>query len=106
MPWSGWKAPVCRLHCTVRRGGSWTAHGDNGYVRIRDYATGRALVETESDETVRGHLSRLSSAGLITVRRNAAIHIYRHGWENERGAAADDDAGKSARNRAKSRGIA
>ena len=77
-------------------------HDDNGYVRI-DYATGRALVETESDETVRGHLARLSSAGLITVRRNAAIHIYWHGWENEQPALLpDDDAGKSARNRAKS----
>lgn len=77
-------------------------HDDNGYVRI-DYATGRALVETESDETVRGHLARLSSAGLITVRRNAAIHIYWHGWENEQPALLpDDDAGKSARNRADS----
>lgn len=77
-------------------------HDDNGYVRI-DYATGRALVETESDETVRGHLSRLSSAGLLTVRRNAAIHIYWHGWEAEQPALlADDGAGKPARYRADS----
>jgi DnaD/phage-associated family protein len=57
-------------------------HDDNGYVRL-DYARARAICETESDETVRGHLARLSAADLITVRRNAAIHIHWHGWDGE-----------------------
>ena len=71
-------------------------HDDNGYVRI-DYPQARAICATDSDETVRGHLSRLTAAGLLTVHRNAAIHIYWHGWH------AEDDAeatGKTARGRA------
>ena len=71
-------------------------HEDNGYCRI-NYPQARLICATDSDETVRGHLSRLASAGLVTVHRNAAIHIYWHGW------SAEDDAeatGKTARGRA------
>lgn len=64
-------------------------HADNGYLRL-EYADMRAIVETDSDETVRGHLSRLSAAGLITVRRNAAIHIYWHGADASQPALLAD----------------
>ena len=71
-------------------------HDDNGYVRI-DYPQARAICATDSDETVRGHLSRLTAAGLLTVHRNAAIHVYWHGWHAEGDAEA---TGKTARGRA------
>ena len=51
-------------------------HEDNGYCRI-NYPQARLICATDSDETVRGHLSRLASAGLVTVHRNAAIHVDR-----------------------------
>ncbi len=71
-------------------------HEDNGYCRI-DYAMARAICATESDETVRGHLARLTMAGLVTVHRNAAIHIYWHGWHDDIDA---EPTGETARGRA------
>lgn len=71
-------------------------HDDNGYVRI-DYPQARAICGTESDETVRGHLARLTAVGLLTVHRNAAIHIYWHGWHAEGDVT---ETGKTARGRA------
>ena len=71
-------------------------HDDNGYVRI-DYPQARAICDTESDETVRGHLARLTAVGLLTVHRNAAIHVYWHGWHAEGDA---EETGKTARGRA------
>ena len=48
-------------------------HEDNGYVRI-DYPQARAICVTESDETVRGHLARLTAAGLFTCPRHLRPH--------------------------------
>ncbi len=52
-------------------------HPENGYVRL-SYDEMAAIVGSDSQATVRGHLAALAAAGLITYRRNSAIHIYWH----------------------------
>lgn len=53
-----------------------------------DLATARWICGTDSDETVRGHLSRLAATGLIRrVAANGAIHIQWCDWDGEEGAS-------------------
>jgi hypothetical protein len=53
------------------------AHPENGYARI-SYEEMAVVVGSDSEHTVRGHLAALAAAGLITYRRNSAIHIHWH----------------------------
>ena len=53
-----------------------------------DAPTMRWICKTNSDETVRGHLSRLAATGLIRrVAANGAIHIQWCDWDGEEGAS-------------------
>jgi DNA-binding transcriptional ArsR family regulator len=52
-------------------------HPENGYARVT-YDDMERIVESTSQATVRGHLAALAAAGLITYKRNSAIHIYWH----------------------------
>jgi hypothetical protein len=52
-------------------------HPDNNYARL-SYEQMAEIVETDSDATVRGHLAALAAVGLITYRRNSAVHVYWH----------------------------
>ena len=52
-------------------------HPENGYARL-SYEDMAAIVESESQPTVRGHLAALAAAGLITYKRNSAVHVYWH----------------------------
>lgn len=53
-----------------------------------DAPTMRWICRTDSDETVRGHLSRLAATGLIRrVAVNAMIHIQWCDWDGEEGAS-------------------
>ena len=69
------------LYRTARRILDRVSEAD-GYCRI-DHATARQICGTESDETVRGHLSRLTSAGLLdrTVS-STTIYIEWCGWHD------------------------
>lgn len=71
----------------------------DGHCRI-DAATARWICGTDSDETVRGHLSRLATIGLLrrTVT-NGSIHVYWCGWGDEIEAA---ERAEIARQRAES----
>lgn len=77
----------------------------DGHCQI-DAATARWICGTDSDETVRGHLSRLATIGLLrrTVA-NGAIHIYWCGWGDEietfQRAEIARERAESARQRAK-----
>ena len=51
--------------------------GSNGYARLT-YDEALAIVQTEKPETLRGHLAQLQRAGLLTYRRNAAVHVMWH----------------------------
>lgn len=52
-------------------------HPENGYARL-SYEEMSAIVGSESQPTVRGHLAALAAAGLITYKRNSAVHVYWH----------------------------
>ena len=52
-------------------------HPENGYARL-SYEEMSVIVESESQPTVRGHLAALAAAGLITYKRNSAVHVYWH----------------------------
>ena len=52
-------------------------HPENGYARL-SYEEMAAIVGSESQPTVRGHLAALAAAGLITYKRNSAVHVYWH----------------------------
>jgi hypothetical protein len=52
-------------------------HPENGYARL-SYEEMAVIVESESQQTVRGHLAALAAAGLITYKRNSAVHVYWH----------------------------
>ena len=52
-------------------------HPEIGYARL-SYEEMAAIVESESQPTVRGHLAALAAAGLITYKRNSAVHVYWH----------------------------
>ena len=52
-------------------------HPENGYARL-SYEEMAVIVESESQPTVRGHLAALAAAGLITYKRNSAVHVYWH----------------------------
>jgi hypothetical protein len=45
-----------------------------GYVRV-SHTEMAALCESESENTVRGHLAKLAATGLFTYKRNHAVHI-------------------------------
>lgn len=51
--------------------------GSDGYVRL-SYEEALAIVQTDKPETLRGHLAQLQRAGLLTYRRNAAVHVMWH----------------------------
>jgi hypothetical protein len=56
------------------------AHPDNGYVRVT-YDELQAICGTSSPDTARAHLVKLAKMGLITYRRNAAVHVHWHDWQ-------------------------
>lgn len=64
------------IYRTARRLLDLTQPGDL-YVRVT-YERMAELCGSNSQETVRGHLSALARAGLISYRRNAAVHVMWH----------------------------
>lgn len=64
------------IYRTARRLLDLTQPGDL-YVRV-GYTQMETICNTTSQNTVRGHLVALANAGLITYRRNDAIHIMWH----------------------------
>lgn len=64
------------IYRTARRLLDLTQPGDL-YVRV-SYEQMESICGTTSQNTVRGHLVALANAGLITYRRNDAIHIMWH----------------------------
>ena len=55
------------------------AHAANGLV-VLTYDETLQLCDTDSHETVRGHLARLAALDLITYRRNSQVNVFWHGW--------------------------
>ena len=49
----------------------------NNYCRVT-YDEMAAIASTDNQATARAHLTRLAAAGLVTYRRNSAVHIYWH----------------------------
>ncbi len=64
---------------------------DGSYTRVA-YDEAMDICGTQKDNTVRGHLSRLASAGLISYRRNSCIHVFWHAPDDELRAAHDQNA--------------
>ena len=64
------------IYRTARRLLDLTQPGDL-YVRV-SYEQMEMICGTTSQETVRGHLSALARTGIITYRRNAAVHVMWH----------------------------
>lgn len=64
------------IYRTARRLLDLTQPGDL-YVRV-GYEQMETICGTTSQETVRGHLSALARTGIITYRRNAAVHVMWH----------------------------
>jgi hypothetical protein len=64
------------IYRTGRRLLDLTQPGDL-YVRV-GYSQMETICDTTSQNTVRGHLVALANAGIITYRRNDAIHIMWH----------------------------
>lgn len=57
------------------------AHPANG-LAVLSYEDALTVCKTNSQETVRGHLARLSALGLITYRRNGQVNVFWHGWND------------------------
>lgn len=83
------------IYRTARRLLDLTEPGQE-YVRVT-YEQMEAICATTSQETVRGHLATLARTGIITYRRNAAVHVM---WHEEAGdlVAARAQRAPDARN--------
>lgn len=53
-----------------------------GYCRI-SYDEMAEIAMTANDDTARSHLIKLARLDLITYKRNAAVHVMWHGWQEE-----------------------